>query len=138
MYYLLLISILISKITLTSADKSIITDLLPKEGYHADLGKWITFMAKVEDDCGIKDVNIRIHGYAVVGYQSRDSTSCPSGFFCKDYTFAAVGQNWWKVEVENLCGQYTETPSQYFCADICPRYLRNSINSESITDPLKN
>ena len=135
---LVLISLLISKITLILADKSIIEDLQPQDGYYADLGTWITFMAKVDDDCGVKDVNIRIHGYALVGYESRDSASCPLGYFCKDYTFAAVGQNWWKVEVENLCGQYTETPSQYFCADVCPRYLRNSINSEPIYDSLEN
>ena len=135
---LILISLLISKIISITAEKSIIADLQPQEGYHADLGQWITFMAKVDDDCGVKDVNIRIHGYAVTGYKSRDSESCPSGYFCKDYTFAAVGQNWWKVEVENLCGQYTETQSQYFCAHVCPRYLRNSIKGVEMNERLEN
>ena len=138
MYYTLLISLIISNVSSTLANKSIIEDLQPQEGYRADLGTWITFMAKVNDDCGVKDVNIRIHGYAVEGYKSRDSGSCPSGYFCKDYTFAVLGQNWWKVEVENLCGQYTETQSQYFCADVCPRYLRNSIKKGPRNDRHKN
>ena len=137
MKYLLLISLLLSKISSLVAAKSVITDMQPQQGYYADLGTWTTFMAKVEDGCGVEDVNIRIHGYSLVGYESRDSESCPSGYFCKDYIFASAGQNWWKIEVENLCGQYTETPSQYFCTETCPRHLRTSLD-EHINDRLKN
>ena len=125
-YSLLLISLLSLSFVQIMAVPPVVTDMQPADGFYADIGVWVTFMAKIHDpDCGMGDVHINIFGHAVVGYESRDSPSCPSGYFCKDYMFAIPGQNWWTIEVESLCAHYVQAPIHYFCVDVCPRHLRN-------------
>ena len=102
----LLISLLLSNIATTISQgtccaddntKPNVSNIQPANKYTANVNEWITFKAKVNDRCGIESVHIDIHGYALTGHEVRDTVGCPPGFFCKDYRFQTMGENYWTV-----------------------------------------
>merc|ERR1712157_3436 len=76
------------------------------------------------------------NGYAINGYQTKKTESCPPGYHCLDYKFPTTGQNWWNMEATDVCGLRRITGNANFCVGACPRYLRESKEtiSESIAD----
>ena len=112
-----------------------VSNMQPTNRYTADVNEWITFKAKVNDACGVASVNISIQGYALSGYETRETVSCPAGYFCRDYRFPTTGENSWTVEAVDNCGLRRITGAANFCVGSCPRYLRSSTEALSRKDP---
>ena len=139
---LLLLSILASKIkTIVSATcceldhtKPNVSNIYPVNGITVNANDWVTFKAEINDNCGVSSVNISIQGYALDKHETRDTVSCPPGYFCRDYRFLTVGENWWTVEATDSCGLQRITGQTHFCVGSCPRYLRSLKDSLYQTD----
>ena len=115
-----------------------VSNIEPKNGYTANVNEWITFKAEVTGACGVSSVNINLQGYALTNHEVRETVGCPSGYFCKDYRFATMGENWWHIEAIDNCGIKRMTGDAHFCIGACPRYLRSSAEALSNMDALSN
>ena len=112
-------------------NKPNISYMEPVTGFTANVNEWITFKAKVNDQCGVSDVSLEIQGYALTGYETKDTIDCPSGYFCKDYRFPTMGENWWHVEAIDSCGVKRITGDARFYIGSCPRHLRSPMKAAS-------
>ena len=121
-----------------SQAKPNVSNMEPVNGYTANVNEWITFKAEVTGACGVCSVNINIQGYALTNHEVRETIGCPSGYFCKDYRFPTMGENWWNIKAIDNCGMKRITGDAHFCIGACPRYLSLSVEALSNKDALSN
>jgi len=81
-----------------------ITKMYPGPGNQVKINTsgWTTFQAKVSDNCGVADVSFIIMAHQKP--QSKISSSCPAGYWCKDYMFPDDRDLKWHVEALDICG----------------------------------
>ena len=107
-------------------DSPNVSDRSPTVGTVVGTNEWTTFSAAISDNCGLAQVHVNVYGYALSGFQTRITPSCPPGYYCLDYSFPTSGQNWYSVEAIDNCGLKRTLGNSTFCVESCPRDLRLS------------